>query len=524
MFSNYAHDIYIDASNTAKRAGDVLVRTHEGMLPGTPTPPRDTLQDELEAVVAYHSESSGYTEFLYEPAIKPQLIPAAPKYHDSEWVLDGRAALIDNRSVADELQSRYIDPVHGIVATVGSMAVMAGGIELANHNTFYDVAGIATGGVMAWAYTAVQELRSLRATKKDIRAIQKQLIESDQIIRLPNYSPVHYITPEDMQVLQATDVPIAGTQAATLRGDDILTWLEFKIAGDKLERVRYSYAPSPYHSVGASVLRDTSLWEVYYAGSSDMRLESGESIHRKAQDFVSLRDELSQKLKLKLTKAKPKLDDMVFLGLDTHKLDEEFRNNWQDAKVSFVQLPPGIVVERLLRKDFDPTSLWQQIAPDLVTLHDDTINHAVFSDQLRAITRRAAHTGVTNPEDEIAAQQLRLHLAELEQNMLMTTLSVVGAAVIRDREQRYDSVRQELAESIGQTARAKDQFDAIKLFDIAINALAQKLDPDSEEAIKTAHQLKNYLIDSVPHFNGTESAYRQLYQGMQKRFPQLQLS
>lgn len=531
MIESYAHNIADDASKTAWRAGDVLFREGDGNIPTgedvrSHAQATDLLDEIYELTYSLVAKPS-YTEFLYDPDANAQLIPSAKKYDVYSHLYDyDRTTYIDKKSLWSELQARRIGLRHKAAVTLGGMATAAGGMELATHNTVFDIVGLAAGGVMGWIYNGAQDFRTIRQLRGELKDIQSKLELPEHLIRLPNVSTAHYISAQEMATFGHTEIPVAGTQAATLSAEDILTWLERKIATDKIV-YQHDYSRhqlTPLRSKGASVKLDTPLWELFYNSHTRSGIDYGDDVSRIAKQFVEVREKIAHKLKLQLIDTKPKLDQMVFLGMDQENLNKKFRHNWKDVKLNFVQIPAGLVVSRLLRLDNDPTGLWQQIAPDLLTIQDNAIEQASISKELKAIDRRAQHAGVTNQEDEIMKHGWQQRLNEVEGNILMTTLSVAGAAVLRDRARRYDTVREELLQTIGQTAHAEDQFGAMQLFDAGITALAQRLNPDSEEAISTARSLKQYLIDSVRHINGTESAYRQLYQGMQKRFPQLQLT
>jgi hypothetical protein len=97
----------------------------------------------------------------------------------------------------------------------------------------------------------------------------------------------------------------------------------------------------------------------------------------------------------------------------------------------------------------------------------------------------------------------------------------MGVAMLRDRRARYEASYEELVNSISITDRAEDQFGALALVGEAIDAIAQNVDPDSEEGIALSQNLRAYLQGSLRFIDGTASAYNEVYEGMKLRFPEL---
>lgn len=192
-------------------------------------------------------------------------------------------------------------------------------------------------------------------------------------------------------------------------------------------------------------------------------------------------------------------------------------------EVNIIQLPAAAIVEKLLKQDPSPTTLWRQIAPDAVVLRDNFIERAQLLERTAYINRRTQFAGVDNEEDAEERKVIDARLDELLGQYDAVLLGIIGAAVLRSRTHRYEAMRKSLFASMSETSKAEDQFGAIQLFDVAINSLVQNVAPDSEEAIRISDELQKYLSSAMPYIDGTESVYRQFYTGLQTKFPELQL-
>lgn len=513
-----------EAQRLGQRRGNVIMKVHDGN-PWRESRERsgDGLADLTEETDRLLSElTESYTAFSHTDNVAVQLVPLAEPQSEVVWqpsrvrtdvgegyMEAGANNAADKRTAVDRAML-VAGPVLGFA-----------GVELVTGSLIESgIAGIAGAG-LAKAIGSVRGYARrrvfLNTLERNVHEIGREIHNGEQM-RLPNKSHAQYVTPPQLEALKTQRIEIASAPGVAVPAYEVLRWISGKSFGGPNTVSMFSLAGYRHRlrTEGVVVELDSSLWKLFRRGYKEDPLaifdDSGE---KSVKHFIRSRDEVAQEAGLVLTPADPPR-----VALD---LGAEVGEAWVDAKCSLISLPPGKLVRDLLIHSGNPNKLWQQIVPELTDMQEQYKQLYLLQKEQQKIEARAEAAGVSAEGDTDRLAELHQQAEDTKQYIFEVTLSVVGAAMLQDRQKRYSQAREALLASIGRTRQAEDQWSAMTLFDKGINAVVTQLDPDSEEAIAACNELVSYLSSTAQYIDGSQAVYGQVYAGMQKRLPQLQL-
>ncbi len=410
-----------------------------------------------------------------------------------------------------------------VPATYAAMEALTNSVTIGSAS-----AGIGFGGYLLYLAKQGHNNRReyLHQLGADLKQLREKVMSDRETVRIRNQAEVMYFLNSQSNELLDSIVTPSGINDHELPARDILSWYEQKMSHVKLRILCFQHGEdttidSEYSERQPFLRVEKLLSSVFEEGD----LDGGIELHkiRTPKERKKFFRENTEQIVTTLTaknNASPseaiEQEQVALVECDT--CDEEL-----DPTLTLIYLPPGKVIESLLTTDQNPGEFWKLILEEAVKLHGLTNSIYEAKEKIAFIDRRAKHAGIENPEDKQELDNLRKIISESEQACIKSTLSILATAAIRDRTLRYNAVREELIASLGDTAKAGDQYSAIQLFGAGIDALAMSIDPDSEEAIETSKELKEYLLGAVPYIDGTKNAYDQLFEGMALSFPQLKL-
>lgn len=520
------------ADQLGQRCGNVVMKEHAGNHDREPARASDDrldgLVEQADRLLSELTES--YTTFTYSDSEAVRLVPRMVSESEVVWRQYGVKRDVDSDTLATRAASAAnTRPLAEKALTAAGPVLGFAGVELATSSLVEGGVGAIAGLGLAKAVTG---LRGRRRRNHYLNAVNERVLELSQAakapetIYLPNTYEKEYLAPAELEELKNQKIQVVSAQGMEVPIYDILQWIGDKSFGSMGTEMRFHFSGYKYRlkTEGVVVELNTSLWRLFRQGANKDHIFAFEDEHnRNVKDFIKSREGIARRAGLTLVPTKPPKYKGLFMDDSEESEQPEAATEWLDAQCSLICLPPGRLVRDLLVNSKDPNKLWQQIVPELAALQEQFTQLYTVKKDLKIVHDRASAAGVAAEGDAERIADLRQREDGIRQHILDATLSVAGAAMLQDRQRRYNESRETLLKSIGHTSQAEDQWGAIALFDKGINAVIMQLDPDSEEAIQTSKELVSYLSSTAKYIDGTEEVHNQVYAGMQKRFPQLQL-
>jgi hypothetical protein len=507
--------------------GTVLIKTE------SVAQPKDFLYGHRDLADAYLGTDKPYhetkTTFYQEDELNTAIIP---QYSPSR-----------NEIVQKSFTYKYErSGIAQKVAWLGTAALAFVGVEVATTSTPVAAVGAALGFS---AVSALNPLRNKRNRHKfyvrkehELQAIKSNVQNPEKTITLFNRAETLLLADIQSDAFLALEIPISGHNDNLLPAKDILDWLirqpatRYSVSEYELE------APPAFNNAQpATKLRahgiiaafDRSFWGMYLQFKNPYnpyrtRIIDGPAIEAAADSFKANRKVMATTFGITFDHTDMPIDGYAFVSdKDKQALRRRYGKDWQDARVSVVHLPAGKIVTDLLTNDRNPTSFWHQIEPDVLSLSKNYEERETLLRNTMHIYNRQERAGVPSQTDKTDISKIETQVQALNAAYTTTLLGIIGAALLRNRTTRYESMRSELLSSMQSIAGAEDQYGAMQLFDVGIDGLTKHLDPDSEAAIRVSSELREFLTKAMPYINGSETVFNQFYNGMALKFPELKL-
>lgn len=495
-----AFDAVIEPENLLIRVRDLGQRTGEVIF-------RHKAEENAQYRTDSPNSNARFTDFVSDPALVSEYVPGAVRlvgqYANSQQPLD-------TRNIRDYFEApEHMAKGKRRILQLGAFATGGAGIELATHSILDSALGVVAGGVSIGVYKLGRAIRHRLQLNKDLGSIERAINDPEKRITLSNsVSPVMFKTSEYEELKSQRITMSDGTEGPNI--EDVINWAQrFSKGKARIWDFGGFSSKTSYSYEGVIINPKLDLFETFKNTNSDDLWLEDEDEKQLRKSFKKGYVEILQEF------ARYNMNEAIPKDVAEDLLSTEF-----DNKISLFRLPPGLLLSYLLQYDANPTELWNQVLPQTIQMKALQIEAGQNQAALANVQGKVRASGIELPEDtERISEHINL-LLDLNVRQFRTMLTILATAMLRDRAHNYDDMREEII-NMSPTERAKDQLDAIKLFNTGINALLINMPADDEETTKLGLELKNYLINAVPYLDGDPTTYNQFLEGMWKRFPQL---
>lgn len=423
------------------------------------------------------------------------------------------------------------------IAGVGALAT-SGATESVTGSSFID------GAVFGLTFLGGMKLQKSARNRKTKQTIAEHVTNhhvTGEGIALPN-TPVSFFLHSEAAQSVLTRQFTFGYEDMRVTGSEVLAWLQ-----------KRSYAGLPLSfnnegvtatgSVLTTVRLNSSLYELYREAFFGRSIKTGSLVRDKEYDcintFDSQREKFADQLGLK-TERTPLVLGPADMSIDQSRNalfkatarvslkaiskleDVAVHFTWKDAACTFVRLAPSEFIRDMLASDPNPTELWESITEELekiTTIHASRQSLRARAAQLKNID---ALTNTVSPTHSKESQIITAQLQQTANDLLQPFLAVAATVMVRQRKQKIMEKHETLLADMAESYDKPDLESALKLYDLAITAIAVSKVP-ADELDKPEDHLKQYLQEAVKLADGSSETFRRLLEGMRTKFPYLRL-
>jgi hypothetical protein len=441
---------------------------------------------------------------------------------------------LDSRSIETTLPlPRGREVVFGALATTafGALGLATAELTTSGH-VMHDVIGFSAGAIARSLPGRLKKARNNIKTGQLLNLAEAQFDDSHEYVKLPRTAKLDIV--QDDEFMDGISTISLGGIETTVKNGDMLnfanTLQEFpmndSMNGDK------SWINKDLALINVDL--DDSLWSNYireHGSVFDVFIEDLEPF--KAARYLQGVGKMAQRFGVTAKPAEPPLKnkkkllskaERTALAKKTFDLkpDEFDFSKWKDASFASILIAPAKLVENLLARSKNPDWWWREVEATLSKIPAYIEQKDAALAQLESRKKLLKHAKQNQNTDE-ELPQLEDASRTARRTLYASYVEIIGVWQRINQVEEYNETKAELLELFGDTGAADEQHQAIRLMDIVFNAYLRIAVPDSQEAIKLGERVRGYMKATFPELKYNQGNIIILYDGIRKKFPELQL-